>query len=178
MVNKSKIRGTAWESANVAFLSRWWPKIKRAALEGTGDVGDLTHPEGWAVECKDRLPITLPQFLREAEAEAQNKGVPFFVALVKNRRSKGETGKIEDGYAVTRTRVWAQVAFEHEHATSTLEYLSALKARLTSDLPTGRKITPETFVALASESLYDYFYALDCAANVTPDAIIRSEDAD
>src|SRR5690242_18816918 len=103
--------------------------MKRAALQGTGDVGDLTHPEGWAVECKDRAPISLPLFLREAEAEAANKGVKYFVALVKNRRSKGETGQVQDGYAVTRTRVWAQVAYEHERQAEFIQYVQAVFAR-------------------------------------------------
>lgn len=129
MVNKPKIKGTKWETDNVKFLSRWWPKIKRAALQGTGDIGDLTHPEGWAVECKNVSPISLPKFLREAEAEAHNKGVPFFVALVKNRRSAGESGQVEDGYAVTRTRVWAAVAWEHERLSEVVDYVRALAAR-------------------------------------------------
>lgn len=103
--------------------------MRRAALEGTGDVGDLTHPEGWAVECKDRKPISLPQFLREAEDEAENKGVPWFVALVKNRRSKGESGRVEDGYAVTRTRVWAAVAYEHERLRGVVDHIMALAQR-------------------------------------------------
>lgn len=128
-MNKAKIKGTSWETDNVRFLSRWWPKIKRAALEGTGDIGDLTLPEDWAVECKNRSPINLPLFLREAEAEAENKGARFFVALVKNRRSKGESGQVHDGYAVTRTRVWARVAHEHETLTDTVQHIDALRAR-------------------------------------------------
>jgi hypothetical protein len=103
------------------------------------------------VECKDRTPISLPQFLREAEAEAANKGAQFFVALVKNRRSKGESGRIEDGYAVTRTRVWATVAFEHEVCLNTLNHLLALKARH----DTG-SLTDSAFSVLASEALNDH----------------------
>lgn len=147
-MNKAKIKGTRWESANVEFLSRWWPKIKRAAMEGTGDIGDLTHPEGWAVECKDRKPISLPQFLREAEAEAANKGVSRFVALVKNRRGPNETGQVQDGYAVTRTRVWAQVAREHEVMYETLSHLAALRARHAAG-----SLPDSTFAVLACEAL-------------------------
>lgn len=150
-MNKSKIKGTRWESANVEFLARWWPKIKRAALSGKGDVGDLTHPEDWAVECKDRTPISLPAFLREAEAEAENKGARYFVALVKNRRSKGESGTVEDGYAVTRTRVWAQVAYEHETATACVGYLLALAKRHADGA-----VTDSAFAVLAMESLSLY----------------------
>lgn len=147
-MNKSKIKGTRWESANVEFLAKWWPKIKRAALSGKGDVGDLTHPEDWAVECKDRTPISLPAFLREAEEEAKNKGARFFVALVKNRRSKGESGAVEDGYAVTRTRVWATVAREHEIRGECLSYLLALRQRWADD-----GISDSRFAILADESL-------------------------
>jgi hypothetical protein len=147
-VNKAKIKGTAWESACVEYLKRWWPKMKRAALEGTGDIGDLALPEGWAVECKNAQTINLPQFLREAESEAANKGVRNFVALVKNRRSKGESGAVWDGYAVTRTRVWARIAYEHERARETLEYLTALDQRLR----TGG-INESAYAVLARESL-------------------------
>lgn len=164
-MNKAKIKGTRWESLNVEFLSRWWPKIKRAALEGTGDIGDLSHPEGWAVECKDRKPISLPAFLREAEDEARNKGVRHFVALVKNRRSAGESGKVQDGYAVTRTRVWAEVAHEHEHATATLDHIDALRERLKSDLP-ERRLSESAFVTLVSEAVWSYRYALAQAQEV------------
>ncbi len=150
-MNKAKIKGTKWETDNARFLSRWWPKMKRAALEGTGDVGDLTHPEGWAVECKDRKPISLPAFLREAEAEAINKGARFFVALVKNRRSVGESGTVEDGYAVTRTRVWAQVAYEHERDSEALSHLLALSNRHRAG-----GITDSAFAVLANERLLEY----------------------
>lgn len=164
-MNKAKIKGTKWETDNVRFLARWWPKMKRAALEGTGDVGDLTHPETWAVECKDRAPISLPAFLREAEAEAANKGVRFFVALVKNRRSKGESGKVEDGYAVTRTRVWAQVAYEHELALATLDAIRALAARRNNgDSRNG--VTDSTFAILVNETMIGYVDALEA---ITPE---------
>lgn len=170
MVNKAKIKGTKWETENVRFLTRWWPKQKRASLEGSGDVGDLTLPEGWAVECKDSpYAGNLPRFLREAEAEAGNKGVSRFVALVKNRRSKGESGRVPDGFAVTRTRVWADVAHEHEHATRCLDQIDALRARLSGDLP-GRALTESAFVALVSETLWEYRYALALAQEGSEDA--------
>lgn len=163
MVNKAKIKGTKWETDNVRFLKRWWPKQKRAALEGTGDVGDLTLPEGWAVECKDSpYAGNLPRFLREAEDEAENKGVSRFVALVKNRRSKGESGKVQDGFAVTRTRVWAEVAYEHETATRCLDQIDALRARLAEDLP-ARRLSESAFVTLVSEVLWEYRYTLALA---------------
>lgn len=150
-MNKSKIKGTRWESANVEFLARWWPKIKRAALEGTGDVGDLTHPEGWAIECKDRQPISLPMFLREAEAEAANRGVSRFVAIVKNRRSKGESGHVADGYAVTRTRVWAEATHALEAAEDALAHLGALEARRQAG-----SVTDSEFASLAKFALIEY----------------------
>jgi hypothetical protein len=171
VVNKAKIKGTSWETDNVRFLSRFWPKIKRAALEGTGDVGDLTHPETWAVECKNRAPINLPQFLREAEAEAQNKGVALFVALVKNRRSKGETGRVEDGYAVTRTRVWAKVAYEHERRGEALDHLLALRQRWED-----KALTDSAFAVLASEALRDMVSSFHDTALRCRDANIGNEN--
>lgn len=157
MVNKAKIKGTKWETANVDFLRRWWPKQKRAALEGSGDVGDLTLPEGWAVECKDSpYAGNLPRFLREAEDEAANKGVERFVALVKNRRSKGESGQVQDGYAVTRTRVWAETVHSLEVAEEALEHIAALGARLNSGA-----IRDSEFAVLAFEAWRTYRDRLD-----------------
>lgn len=130
------------------FLSRWWPKIDRKSKDGAKDRGDLTHPEDWAVECKNTKGVNLPQYLREAEAEATHKGARFFVALVKNRRSKGESGRVEDGYAVTRTRVWGQVAREHEIATEALADLEALAARWSNNA-----IRDSSYAVLTAEAV-------------------------
>lgn len=155
MANPNGRKGTQWESDNRAFLKRWWPQIDRKTKTGAKDEGDLTHPDGWAIECKNVSPISLPRFLREAETEAENKGVRLFVALVKNRRSKGESGKVEDGYAVTRTRVWAEVAHRLERAEEFTEYVTALTNRLNQDSE-ARRLTPQTFAVLIGEALHDY----------------------
>lgn len=147
MVNRNGSLGTAWESANVTYLSYWWPKIKRARLAGGHDVGDLTLPEEWAVECKNARTINLPRFLREAEQEAANKGARFFVAIVKNRRGAGENGAVGDGYAVTRTRVWAELAWEHEHATGAMSEVADLTRRYRDG-----SITDATYGALVAET--------------------------
>lgn len=132
MANPNGRKGTQWERDNCTFLSRFWPDIDRKSKEGAKDKGDLDHPRGWAVELKNCSPITIPQYLREAESEAENKSVRLFIALVKNRRGKSESGRVEDGYAITRTRIWAEVARQHEIGSDLLAYLVALNAR---DLP-------------------------------------------
>jgi hypothetical protein len=131
--------------------------MDRKTKTGAKDEGDLTHPENWAVECKNVNPISLPRFLREAEAEAGHKGVRLFVALVKNRRSKGESGQVQDGYAVTRTRVWAEVARQHEVGTDLITYLVALNAR---DLPDS------SYRVLANEAVITAFSNWDSAVYV------------
>lgn len=161
MANPNGRKGTKWETDNVGFLRRWFPKVDRKTKEGAADKGDLHWPDTeWAVECKNTGNISLPKFLREAEEEAVNKGARLFVALVKNRRSKGETGKVEDGYAVTRTRVWAQVAFEHEAMRQVVEYLAALSARR-SDPDSRNPVTDSTFAVLACEALANFRHTLE-----------------
>lgn len=165
MTNKPKIKGTKWETDNARFLRRWWPKCKRLALEGTADIGDISHPEGWAIEAKDKpYAGNLPSILREAEAEAANRGVPHFVALVKNRRSKGEDGKVPNGYAVTRTRVWADVAYRLEVGEAALAHVAALNSRLQAG-----SIRDSDFVVLAREALVTWQDALDRPATVGRD---------
>lgn len=156
MANPNGRKGSSWEAACRDFLKPWWPKMDRKTKTGAKDEGDLTHPENWAVECKNVNPISLPRFLREAEAEAGHKGVRLFVALVKNRRSKGESGRVEDGYAVTRTRVWAEVARQHEIGTELVKYLAALNAR---DLPdSSYRVLANEAVRMASDDWYGALY--------------------
>lgn len=125
MVNRSKAKGTAWESAVADYLNeqlglyqelwkdgdrsvRWKDptdrdNVRRNVQEGAADIGDLgVRP--FAGECKAEKSYDLAAYVRQAEAEAVNAGMPFGVAYVKRPRAK-----TEDGYAVTSIRTHAAI---------------------------------------------------------------------
>lgn len=125
MANRSKAKGTAWESAVADYLNeqlglyreswkdgdrsvRWKDpmdpdNIRRQVQEGVADIGDLgVRP--FAGECKAEKSYDLASYVRQAEAEAKNAGMPFGVAYVKRPRAR-----TEDGYAVTSIRTHAAI---------------------------------------------------------------------
>ncbi|MFE2410863.1 hypothetical protein ACFXDE_21215 [Kitasatospora sp. NPDC059408] len=125
MANRSKAKGTAWESAVADYLNeqlgqyrelwkdddravRWKDpldpdNVRRNVQEGAADIGDLgVRP--FAGECKAEKQFDLASYVRQAEAEAKNAGQPFGVAYVKRPRAK-----TEDGYAVTSIRTHAAI---------------------------------------------------------------------
>lgn len=87
-MSASKDRGTKWETAVVRYLqeSIGTTAIERRALHGTEDKGDIAGIPDWVLECKDEQRITLSEYLKEAEREAENAGVNFYAAVVKARR--------------------------------------------------------------------------------------------
>ncbi|MFJ5233942.1 hypothetical protein ACIQBJ_29075 [Kitasatospora sp. NPDC088391] len=125
MANRNKVKGTGWETAVADYLNqqlgqyreawkdgdrsvRWKDptdpdNIRRNVQEGAADIGDLAvHP--FAGECKAEKSYDLASYVRQAEAEAVNAGMPFGVAYVKRPRAK-----TEDGYAVTSIRTHAAI---------------------------------------------------------------------
>ena len=108
MVNKSKIRGTAFETAVVNFLrANGFPFARRLALAGSADLGDLslgdTPPGGPVViECKDHAKIDLSGFLTELDAECSNAGNEYGIVVIK-RRGKN----VSQAYVVTTLERWA-----------------------------------------------------------------------
>lgn len=87
MTNRSKAKGTAFESDVVAFFQEHgYPHAERRALAGNVDKGDVTGlgPD-WVIECKAVREITLAAFVDEAETERKNAGAKYGVAVVKRR---------------------------------------------------------------------------------------------
>ncbi|MFD8318900.1 hypothetical protein [Kitasatospora purpeofusca] len=123
MANANKSKGTAHETAVARYLNttldlgaydedvkRFIYKdphdpdnVKRQVQTGAADVGDL-HARPFVVECKDEAAIRLPEYIRQANREAANAGLPFGVAVVKARRKK-----IADAYAVMDLATFARV---------------------------------------------------------------------
>ncbi|MFE7624286.1 hypothetical protein [Streptomyces sp. NPDC057509] len=96
MANPAKAKGTAWESALVAYLREYHnPDARRNAQMGRLDIGDVSGYYLHAVEAKAEKSITLSDYIAQANREAVHAGQPFGCAVVK-RRMKGTA----DGYVV------------------------------------------------------------------------------
>jgi hypothetical protein len=71
MSNRSKAKGTSWESAIVAYLTELgWPHVERRTLNGAKDRGDISGIPGIVIEAKSVKTITLGAFVDEAKLEA------------------------------------------------------------------------------------------------------------
>lgn len=96
-MNKSKVKGTSFETAVKQYLSKELPElsesIHREVLHGAKDLGDISgiHTIGKsglkvAVECKNYgSHDCIPQWLREAEVERENSGSDVGVVVSKRR---------------------------------------------------------------------------------------------
>ncbi|MFJ1704520.1 hypothetical protein [Kitasatospora sp. NPDC088346] len=123
MANESKRKGTAWETSVRDFINeatgKYLPLVegeprqfadsadphncKRQTQQGRYDVGDL-HAWPVVIECKAEKRITLPEYVRQANAEAVNAGMPFGVAVVKAPRKN-----VKDGYVVTDLATFVRI---------------------------------------------------------------------
>ncbi|MFJ7275346.1 hypothetical protein [Kitasatospora sp. NPDC098663] len=125
MTNRNKAKGTAFEREVADYLNeqlgqyrelwkggdravRWKDptdrdNVRRNVQEGAADIGDLAV-RPFTGECKAEKSFDLASYVRQAEAEAKNAGLPFGVAYVKRPRAK-----TEDGYAVTSIRTHAAI---------------------------------------------------------------------
>ncbi|WP_030997550.1 hypothetical protein [Streptomyces sp. NRRL F-5630] len=100
MANPSKQKGSAWESAYVAYLREHHnPDAHRNVQMGAKDIGDVSGLYLHAAELKAEKTITLASYIAQANREAINAGQPFGCAVVK-RRMKGTA----DGYVVRDVR--------------------------------------------------------------------------
>lgn len=91
MVNKSKIKGTAWESALVTYLLPWWPHAERRALNGNQDRGDIAGLAGCVIEAKNCKTVSLGAWVDEAEVEKANDRADI-AAVWHKRRGKTDPG--------------------------------------------------------------------------------------
>lgn len=74
-MSRSKARGTAWESAIVAYLrANGFPHAERRALNGAADRGDIAGVVGTVIEAKSHASYggKLAGWLQEAETERRN----------------------------------------------------------------------------------------------------------
>lgn len=87
MSNPSKQRGTAFESAVVAYLqSQGAPHAERRALHGTLDKGDITGlGPGIVIECKAHKTMALAGWVDETLKEMANAGAGIGMTVHKRR---------------------------------------------------------------------------------------------
>ncbi len=86
MVNRSKAKGTSWESAIVDYLrSAGWPHVERRTLNGAADRGDIAGIPGIVIEAKSVKTITLGAFVDEAGKERGNDRAAYGVVWLKRR---------------------------------------------------------------------------------------------
>lgn len=86
-MSRSKQKGTAFETLVLSAFRELYPHAERRTLQGKLDKGDLNLPGEtlYIVECKNVTHFNLPEWKREAEAEAANAGVPVGVVVHKRR---------------------------------------------------------------------------------------------
>lgn len=104
MVNKPKNKGTAGESAVVAYLrTAGFPYAERLALQGGKDRGDITGIPGVVIEVKAVQTYAFNQWLKEAQVERDNAGADFGLVVAKPRL-----------VGSTRTGSWYALMYAHE----------------------------------------------------------------
>lgn len=86
MTNRSKARGTAAETAVVAYLQRrGWPHAERRALAGNLDRGDVAGVAGVVLEVKNCAKHDLAGWTAEAKVEQANAGATIGAVVAKKR---------------------------------------------------------------------------------------------
>jgi len=111
MSHPSKVKGTRWETEVVRYFAGKIPhQVERRALHGGLDRGDILITGGFgakfALECKAVVDWSkkLSGFVKEAEQEAMNAGVPYGVCILK-RRGKS----VQDAYVVLSLKQFTEM---------------------------------------------------------------------
>lgn len=143
MTNRNKAKGTAWESDGCRFLNRklglvdeegrfYDPtdpdNVRRQVQTGRADVGDA-WARPFVLEFKNEQSIRLPAYVEQAEAEAQNAGLPYGVAVIK-RRGKGAGA----GYVATSLATFARFLLDYRRLRDEVARLRDEVARLRKEI--------------------------------------------
>jgi hypothetical protein len=107
-VNRSKARGTAWESAIVAYLAELWPYVERRTQSGAKDRGDIAGLPGVVIEAKSAARMELSEWAKETAAEVSNAKARIGVTWIKRR---GKTSAA-DGFVIMDGRTFAYLLKE------------------------------------------------------------------
>lgn len=103
-MSAQKAKGTAFETLLLDTARPYYDHVSRRPLSGAKDMGDLLLvPERrFIVEAKHHARLNLAGWAAEAEAEARNAGVPFWL-IAHKRIGKG---KGADQWVTT---TWGQI---------------------------------------------------------------------
>lgn len=90
MTNRSKNKGTAWETAVVRYCqANGFPLAERIALHGSKDIGDIRLTAGVILECKDHATYSdgdIADWLEETWREKLNANASHATLVVKRAR--------------------------------------------------------------------------------------------
>lgn len=104
-MNRSKARGTAFETAVVDFMrAHGLPLVERRALRGAKDCGDISGVVGWTLELKNHRELDLGTWMTEAQREAMNDG-GYRHAVIHKRRGKN----VRDAYVTLPLWLFCEV---------------------------------------------------------------------
>lgn len=93
MTNRSKAKGTAYETEIVGYLrQRGWVHAERRALSGANDCGDISGLVGVVIECKNAKTHDLPGWLDETEYETFNANADIGLLFIR-RRGTSDRGR-------------------------------------------------------------------------------------
>ncbi|RZU35978.1 hypothetical protein EV284_3461 [Streptomyces sp. BK022] len=112
MTNRSKQKGTSFESSVLPAIKEKQPLAERRALEGKQDKGDFYIPgeDRFVIEAKNHKEMDLSGWLREATTEAANANVPHGVVFHKKR---GTTDPREQ-YATMKVGTFLDLVYPEE----------------------------------------------------------------
>lgn len=105
-MNPSKQKGTAFETAIVRWFESKGRFAKRIVLHGNKDEGDIDIG-GLHLEAKNCNSISLSTWIKEAEAEAANAGVP--VLVVAKRKGISDPGQ---SYVITTLDTLLEILYD------------------------------------------------------------------
>lgn len=100
-MNRSKQKGTAFETAVTKYMKSYFPNVERRALQGAHDTGDIAgisiHGKPLVIECKNTKTLNISEHMRELEREQQNADTKWGVLIQHAPRvgfdNDGNTGK-------------------------------------------------------------------------------------
>ena len=139
MSTYNKIKGTRFETDVLKYLRKLGHFADRLALAGKADQGDIVTiiaGQTYILECKNQKSINLPQFWREAQAEAANyakarglPGSPPAFVIVKRRNAA-----VEQAWVVQPLEKWIeQMPVPEGKITSTAD-MGAIAPEVTPDV--------------------------------------------
>lgn len=115
--NPAKAKGTAWESAWTTYIREHHNEAAHRNVQmGSKDIGDVDGYYLHASELKAERTITLPEYVKQANREADHAGQPFGCAVVKRRNAS-----VADGYVVRDVRTDARLVNRLRDAEALLE---------------------------------------------------------